>query len=71
MRDSSRRITVVLLGLLALPVFLFVYNPALKLGGLGMLLGALGMTISPLIVLGFIVYVVIQEFKRKSGSKSA
>ncbi|MBT4119516.1 MAG: hypothetical protein HN666_01015 [Candidatus Peribacter sp.] len=43
---------------LSLPILLHVYNPSMQLGGLGLLLGVIGMTISPLILflsLGFYV----------------
>lgn len=59
-----RKILVVILAILALPVFLFVYQPSWQLGGFGLLLGALGMTISPLILLGFLIYVVVLELRK-------
>ncbi|QQG38287.1 MAG: hypothetical protein HYS26_01930 [Candidatus Kaiserbacteria bacterium] len=59
-----RKIIVVALALLALPVFLFVYQPSWQLGGFGLFLGLLGITISPLIVIGFILYVVVQELRK-------
>jgi hypothetical protein len=63
MKPNTRKALVVVLALLALPVFLFVYQPSWQLGGIGMLLGALGMTISPLIILGFIIYAIVHEFR--------
>lgn len=59
-----RKIIVVILALLALPVFLFVYQPSWQLGGFGLLLGGLGMTVSPLIVLGALVYMVVKEWQK-------
>lgn len=59
-----RKALVVLAAILALPVFLFVYQPAWKLGGVGLLLGFLGMTVSPLVILFALGYMVKNEWKK-------
>jgi hypothetical protein len=69
MRTGARKSAVIVAALLALPIFLFVYQPSWQLGGIGLILGALGMTISPLIVLGFIVYAVVHEFRRNARAQ--
>jgi len=45
---------------LSLPILLHVYNPSMKLGGMGLLLGIIGMTISPLILFGILIYLIIK-----------
>jgi hypothetical protein len=50
-----RRALIVALFVLALPILLFVYQPSLALGGWGMALGAVGWTLSPLILFGVFV----------------
>jgi len=59
-----RKIIALILFILALPIFLFVYNPSMQLGGFGLMLGGLGMTISPLIVLGCLIYVLVSEWRK-------
>lgn len=59
-----RKYLVAVLALLALPVFLFVYQPSLQLGGIGLALGFIGMTLSPLVILFALGYWVVQEWKR-------
>jgi len=59
-----RKVGITILALLALPALLFVYNPSWQLEGFGMLLGAIGMTISPLIIVGFLLYVLVQEWRK-------
>lgn len=59
-----RKIIVLALAILALPVFLFVYQPSWQLGGFGLFLGGLGMTISPLIVLGALIYMIVSEWRK-------
>jgi len=53
-----KRILLVLLVLLSLPILLPVYNPSLQLEGLGVILGGIAMTISPLLLFGSLLYVV-------------
>lgn len=59
-----RKTLAVVGALLALPVFLFVYQPEWKLGGIGLLLGFIGMTISPLVILFALGYMLRSEWKR-------
>lgn len=48
----GKHLLLVLAVLLSLPILLHVYNPSMQLGGFGLLLGVIGMTISPLILFG-------------------
>lgn len=57
-----RRVMLVAAVLLSLPALLFIYQPAMKLGGLGLALGVIGMTISPLILFGALAYLVVKEW---------
>jgi len=45
---------------LSLPILLHVYNPSMELGALGLLLGIIGMTISPIILFGILIYLIIR-----------
>ncbi len=49
--------------ILSLPILLHVYNPSMQLGAFGLLLGFIGMTISPLILFGILVYLIINSWK--------
>ena len=53
-----KRMLLVLLVLLSLPMVLPVYNPSLQLEGWGFLLGVIAMTISPLVLFGSLLYLV-------------
>lgn len=46
-----------------LPGFLIVYNPPMMLGGFGLLLGMIGLTISPLVLLAALIYTAVQLWK--------
>lgn len=59
-----QKIAAVAIFLLGLPVFLFVYQPEWKLGAFGLLLGALGMTVSSAIVLFALGYTAVSLWKR-------
>ena len=45
-----KKLGLILLLLLAFPILLHVYNPSMQLGGFGLLLGMIGMTVSPVIL---------------------
>ena len=49
---------LVLLVLLSVPILLPVYNPPLRLEGLGLILGAIAITISPVLLFGSLLYLV-------------
>ena len=53
-----KRILLVLLVLLSLPIVLLVYNPSLQFEGLGLILGGIAMTISPLVLFGSLLYLI-------------
>ena len=62
----QNRIGVLLLILFSLPIFLHVYNPAMKLGGFGLLLGMIGYYISPILILLSFIYLFKQSGKGAS-----
>jgi hypothetical protein len=50
--------------ILSLPILLHVYNPSMTLGPLfGFLLGYIGWTISPLILFGTLLYLIVNAKK--------
>lgn len=57
-----KRVTTILIVLLVLPVFLFIYQPAWQLGGLGLVLGGIGITLTPLAILYLLYYYVRREW---------
>lgn len=57
-----KRLGLLLLVLLSLPALLHIYDPSLQLGGLGLLLGFLGMTLSPLILFGVLLKYVWEQW---------
>jgi hypothetical protein len=57
-----RRLGLVLLILLSLPILLIVYNPSMELGGLGLMLGAVGWVISPLLLFGVLLKFVSEKW---------
>ena len=63
MNALTKRILLILLVLLALPILLHVYNPSMRLGGFGILLGVIGMTISPVILFAALLYTVSRLWK--------
>lgn len=59
-----KKVAAVAVVLLGLPVMLFVYQPAWQLGSLGLALGGIGMTLSPLVVLFALLYTAHSLWKR-------
>lgn len=51
-----KKIAAVAVVLLGLPAFLFIFQPSWQLGGLGLALGGIGMTLTPVVVLGSLLY---------------
>ncbi len=49
--------------LLSLPILLHVYNPSMRLEWFGLLLGIIGMTLSPLILFGALAYLLYNEWR--------
>jgi Mn2+/Fe2+ NRAMP family transporter len=49
--------------LLSLPILLHVYQPSMRLEALGLLLGVIGMTVSPLILFASLAYLVYREWR--------
>ncbi len=60
---KSKVFSIVLL-ILSLPILLFVYSPSWKLGGLGLFLGVIGMTVSPVILFGVLLRYVYESWKK-------
>jgi hypothetical protein len=53
-----KRMLLVLLVLLSLPILLPLYNPPLRLESLGLLLGGIAVTVSPVVLFGALLYLV-------------
>ena len=62
-KTPMRRIGLLMLLVLSLPILLFVYQPALPLGGTAFILGTIGRTLSPLILFGALAYVIATHWK--------
>lgn len=60
-----KRHLIVAMVLLSLPALLHIYQPAWQLGGFGLMLGAIGYTLSPLILFTCLMYVAILQWQRK------
>lgn len=58
------RLGLIALGVLSLPILLHVYQTAWQLGGLGLALGTIGMTGSPLILFGSLLYMIGKEWNK-------
>lgn len=58
-----RRALLIAAVFFSLPILLFVYQPSMQLGGFGLFLGVIGMTISPLILFGALAYLVCQQWR--------
>ena len=59
-----RKIGLIVLILLSLPILLHVYQPAWQLGGLGLILGTIGMSLAPLILFVSLLYMVAKEWSK-------
>jgi hypothetical protein len=59
-----RRIGLILMGLLSLPILLFVYQPSVDFGALAYVLGTIGRTLSPLILFAALAYLIAKEWNR-------
>lgn len=49
---------------LSLPALLFIYQPSMQLGGIGLLLGAIGMYLTPIAIFGGLGYWVYREWNK-------
>jgi hypothetical protein len=58
-----RKVMLVAAVLLSLPILLHVYNPSMWLEWFGLLLGVIGMTLSPLILFSALAYLVYNEWR--------
>jgi hypothetical protein len=59
-----KRVALVVLVLLSLPVLLHIYQPAFRLGAAVFALGWIGQKISPIILFGALAYLVVKEWNR-------
>ena len=59
-----RRFVLAALAALSLPILLHVYQPAWKLEGWGLILGVIGMSLSPLILFGALLYMIGKEWNK-------
>jgi hypothetical protein len=57
-----KKVWLVLAVLLSLPALLHIYNPSMQLGAFGLLLGVIGLTISPVILFGVLLKTVIKAW---------
>ena len=62
---NKKALTYVLITLFSLPILLHVYNPSMKLEGLGFLLGAIGYYISPILIFGTLIYQIKKSLKNE------
>ena len=58
-----RKLLLIAAVLLSLPILLHVYQPSLRLEAFGLLLGVIGMTLSPLILFGALAYLVYSQWR--------
>jgi len=58
-----RKLLLIAAVLLSLPILLHVYQPSLRLEAFGLLLGVVGMTLSPLILFGALAYLVYSQWR--------
>ena len=58
-----REVLLVLAMLVSLPILLHVYEPSMRLEWVGLLLGIVGMTLSPAILFAALGYVVYREWR--------
>ena len=47
--------------ILSLPILLHVYQPSMRLEGLGFILGFIGMTISPILLFGVLILLILSS----------
>jgi len=62
---SKNYILISLLILFSLPLILILINPSMELGGFGIFLGVVGTYISPIVILGVILYILNSSIKKK------
>ena len=65
LKRDMKRYLIVAMVVLCLPVLLHIYQPGWQLGGLGLMLGAIGYTLSPLILFSALMYVAILKWQKK------
>ena len=59
-----KKLVLILLVPLSLPILLFLYQPAWQLGEWAFFLGTIGRTLSPLILFGALLYVIAKEWNK-------
>lgn len=58
-----RKAALIAVIVLSLPILLHVYQPSMRLEAFGLLLGVIGMTISPLILFGALAHLVYTHWR--------
>ena len=76
MKITAKRTIYILIFLFSLPALLFIYQPSWKLGGIGLLLGMIGMTLTPIAIFGGLLYFgqaldIIETTERINGSQDS
>ena len=60
----NKKGNIIIIIIASLPILLHVFNPSMELGALGLFLGGWGMFISPVVIFGFLFYLL---FKKDGG----
>jgi len=55
------KIRILLVIIAGLPILLHVFNPSMELGEVGLILGFWGMFISPVVIFGFLFYLLLKK----------
>ncbi|HEY4488092.1 MAG TPA: hypothetical protein VJB97_01070 [Candidatus Paceibacterota bacterium] len=63
-----KKTAAVFIVLLGLPVFLFIYQPSWQLGGIGLLLGGIGVTLTPIVILISLLYTAYKLWTSGDGT---
>ena len=59
----KNKFVLIVIIVLSLPILLHVYNPAIEMGGFGLLLGFVGMFISPVVIFGTLFGLLVKAFR--------
>jgi hypothetical protein len=56
-----KKLKILLVIIAGLPILFHVFNPSAELGGIGLFLGFWGMFISPVVIFGFLLYLLLKK----------
>ena len=62
---NKNALIYILITLFSLPILLHVFNPSLKLEGLGFLLGVIGYYVSPILIFATFIWLIIKSLKNE------